>query len=142
MNKNSCFNEKGYTLIEVLVVIILLGIIASLGLVSVSSVIASSKDRTFVNNALSIVHAADLYLNDETMADKNSVTKITYEELYNLNYINEFHDPYTGKVLTPSSETYVEVTDGEISKVCLNGENHNLCTEVEKISINLIKLKN
>ena len=104
MKKISCFNEKGYSLVEVLAVIVILGFIASIGLLSISNVIAKSKDKTFVNNALTIVHAADLYLNDEKVADRNSLTKITYKDLYNLNYINEFHDPYTGKVLSPSDD--------------------------------------
>ena len=130
MKKTSYFNEKGYSLVEVLAVIVILGIIASIGLLSISNVIAKSKDKTFVNNALAIIHAADLYLHDEKVEDRNSLTKITYEDLYNLNYINEFHDPYTGKVLTPSEETYVEVTDGKILTVCLNGENRNLCTKM------------
>ncbi|TDL77347.1 type II secretion system protein [Rhodococcus qingshengii] len=134
-------NEKGYSLIEVLAVIVILGIIASIGLVAISKVIAVSKDKTFVNNALSVVHAADLYLNDEKMEDKNSVTKITYANLYNLNYINEFHDPYTGEVITPSEETYVDVTGGKISAVCLNGKNRNLCSEIDKISVDQIKMK-
>ncbi|SDM23396.1 type II secretion system protein [Bacillus sp. OK048] len=141
MKKLFHYNEKGYSLIEVLAVIVILGIIASIGLVSISNVIAVSKDKTFVNNALAVVHAADLYLNDEKKEDKNSVIKITYEDLYNLNYINKFHDPYTGNALTPSEDTYVEVTDGKILTVCLNGENRSLCTDIDKISVDLIKVK-
>jgi prepilin-type N-terminal cleavage/methylation domain-containing protein len=141
MKKISYFNEKGYSLVEVLAVIVILGFIASIGLLSISNVIAKSKDKTFVNNALSVVHAADLYLNDEKIEDKNSVKKITYAELYNLNYINEFHDPYTGEVLTPSETTYVDVTGGKIYRVCLDGENRNLCSEIDKLSVEHIKIK-
>ncbi|PAE42185.1 type II secretion system protein [Bacillus sp. 7884-1] len=141
MKKISCFNEKGYSLVEVLAVIVILGFIASIGLLSISNVIAKSKDKTFVNNALTIVQAADLYLNDEKVADRNSLTQITYKELYKLNFINEFHDPYTGKVLSPSEETYVQVTKGKITKVCLDGENRNLCSEIDKISVEHIKIK-
>ena len=36
--------------------------------------------------------------------------------------------------------TYVELTDGKITKVCLNGENRNLCSEIDKISVDLIKI--
>jgi prepilin-type N-terminal cleavage/methylation domain-containing protein len=141
MKKVSYFNQKGYSLVEVLAVIVILGFIASIGLLSISNVIAKSKDKTFVNNALTIVHAADLYLNNERMEDKNSVTKITYADLYNLNFINKFHDPYTGEVLTPSEKTYVEVADGKITKVFINGENRNLYSEIDKISVDLIKNK-
>jgi prepilin-type N-terminal cleavage/methylation domain-containing protein len=141
MKKISYFNQKGYSLVEVLAVIVILGFIASIGLLSISNVIAKSKDKTFVNNALSIIHAADLYLNDEKIEDKNSVKKITYAELYNLNYINEFHDPYTGEVLSPSETTYVGVNGGKISSVCLDGENRNLCSEIDKISVDQIKIK-
>ncbi|MEW9053311.1 MAG: type II secretion system protein [Neobacillus sp.] len=138
MKKLISSNEKGYTLVEILAVIVILGIIASVGLVSIDSVIASSKDKTFVNNAKAIIHAADLYLSDE-VADKNSVTKITYEELFNKNYINQFHDPYTGEVLSPSETTYVELTDGKISSVCLYGGIRNLCTAIDTVSVGMIK---
>jgi type IV pilus assembly protein PilA len=131
-------NEKGYSLVEVLAVIVILGIIASIGLVSFSYVIATSKDKTFVNNALSVVHAADLYLNDEKADDKNSVSKITYKELYDLNYLNKFSDPYTGNSLPPSLLTYVEVIDGEISSVCLEGDHRSLCAGIENISVDQI----
>jgi prepilin-type N-terminal cleavage/methylation domain-containing protein len=141
MKKISYFNDKGYSLVEVLAVIVILGFIASIGLLSISNVIAKSKDKTFVNNALTIIHAADIYLNDEKVADRNSLTQITYKDLYKLNFINEFHDPYTGKVLTPSEETYVEVANGKITKVFLNGENRNLYSEIEEISVDLIKNK-
>jgi prepilin-type N-terminal cleavage/methylation domain-containing protein len=80
MKKTSYLNEKGYSLVEVLAVIVILGFIASIGLLSISNIIAKSKDRTFVNNALTIIHAADLYLNDEVVADRNSLTQITYKE--------------------------------------------------------------
>jgi prepilin-type N-terminal cleavage/methylation domain-containing protein len=141
MKKISYFNEKGYSLVEVLAVIVILGFIASIGLLLISNVIAKSKDKTFVNNALTVVHAADLYLNDEKVADRNSLTQITYKDLYKLNFINEFHDPYTGNVLSPSDTTYVDVTKGKITKVCLDGENRNLCSEIDKISVEHIKIK-
>lgn len=126
---------------ELLAVIVILGIIASIGLVSINQVIASSKDKTFVNNALAIIHAAELALKDEELV-KNFILddKITYKVLHDFNYLNEFHDPYTGRILSASNATYVEVTDGKISSVCLNGENRNLCSEIDKISVNLIKL--
>lgn len=142
MKKISYFNQKGYSLVEVLAVIVILGFIASIGLLSISNVIAKSKDKTFVNNALTIIHAADLYLKNEKIEDKNSVKKITYAELYNLNYINEFHDPYTGEVLTPSETTYVDVSGGKISFVCLYGKNRNLCADIDNISVNHIELEN
>lgn len=139
MKKISYFNEKGYSLVEVLAVIVILGFIASIGLLSISNVIANSKDKTFVNNALAIVHASDLYLHDEKVVDRNSIKKITYEDLYNTNYINEFYDPYTGEVLSPSNETFVEVTDGKITKVFLNGDNRKLYSEVDKVSVDHIR---
>lgn len=141
MKKITSLNEKGYSLIEVLAVIVILGIIAVIGLLSISNVIASSKDKTFVNNALAIIHAADLYLRDEEVADRDSLIKITYADLYHLNYINEFSDPYTGEVLTPSDETYVEVDDGKITKVFLYGENRTLYSEIDEISVDLIQMK-
>ncbi|OLS41532.1 type II secretion system protein [Bacillus sp. MRMR6] len=141
MKKRMSWNQKGYTLVELLAVIVILGIIASVGLVSIDSVIANSKDKIFVNNAKAILHAAELYLNDE-VEDRNSIAKITYEELFNKNYINEFYDPYTGEVLSPSEITYVELIDGKISSVCLYGENRNLCTEIDNISVGLIKFNN
>jgi type IV pilus assembly protein PilA len=84
------------------------------------------------------VHAADLYLNYEKAVDKKSVSKIRYKELYDLNYLNEFSDPYTGNALPPSRLTYVEETDGEISRVCLDGDHRSLCAGIDHISVDQI----
>ncbi len=53
-------NEKGLTLIELLVVIVILGIIAAIAVVSIGNIIGNTKDKAKVTEAVQIINAAKL----------------------------------------------------------------------------------
>ncbi|MQR94845.1 type II secretion system protein [Fictibacillus phosphorivorans] len=53
-------NEKGLTLIELLVVIVILGIIAAIAVVSIGGIIGNTKDKAKVTEAVQIINAAKL----------------------------------------------------------------------------------
>jgi type IV pilus assembly protein PilA len=152
MNKLNSNNEKGFALVELLATLVILGIISSIALVSIVGFIGNSKDKTFINNAYSLRHAAYLYLNnDYVLKETTPPGIITYKDLYDRNYINEFEDPYTGRPLHPSEKTYVVVTNGKVTAVCLKGENRNLCSKsgmenaaipLEELSVDLITFNN
>lgn len=58
--KKNLKNEKGLTLIELLVVVVILGIIASIAVVSVGNIIGDTKDKAKVTEAVQIINAAKL----------------------------------------------------------------------------------
>ena len=58
MTRFSCVYRKAFTLVEILIVIIIVGIIAGFGIPNFSKSIGRSKARDAINN-LSIIHAAN-----------------------------------------------------------------------------------
>lgn len=97
-------NQKGFTLVELLAVIVILGIIAAIAVPSIGNIIQKSREDAVLADAQQFISAAELY------AVSNDVTagKLSYEEL----------DPFL-KISDESKwdkdEAYVDVTevDGE-----------------------------
>lgn len=58
--KKSLKNEKGLTLVELLVVVVILGIISSIAVVSIGNIIGETKDKAKVTEAVQIINAAKL----------------------------------------------------------------------------------
>ena len=50
-------NKKGFTLVELLAVIVILGILITIGTISVSSMISNSRKQTFVDSAKNFIEA-------------------------------------------------------------------------------------
>ncbi|MFB3160710.1 prepilin-type N-terminal cleavage/methylation domain-containing protein [Neobacillus sp. 179-J 1A1 HS] len=138
--------QKGYSLVELLAIIVILGIISSIGIVSMTKVIAVAKDQAFVGNAIILEEAAHLYLKDEEIQG-NPHLEITYNKLLELNYLDKIEDPYTGGFIPETDKTYIRVIGNKISDVCFYGNTHNLCTKdgveapipIDELSIDLIK---
>ncbi|MCM3692254.1 type II secretion system protein [Neobacillus niacini] len=139
-------NQKGYSLVELLAVIVILGIISSVGIISMTKVIAMTKDQAFVGNAITLKDAAHLYLKDEEIQG-NPYADITYDKLLQLNYLDKIKDPFTGGFIPEDNKTFIRITDKKISGVCFYGNTHNLCTKdgvkepipIDQLSVDLIK---
>lgn len=101
--------KKGFTLIEILGVVIILGIIAAIIYPTVNNVINDSKEKAYEDQKLQIVKAAKSYIVDNidelpevtcsgttpTLATGDSYPEITVSELISAGYIevDEVQDP-------------------------------------------------
>ncbi len=74
-------NNKGFTLMELLAVIVVLGIIAAIAIPSVLKVIGEMRDRAFIANAWNMKEAADFYIKEATTSGAGAKERITYFEL-------------------------------------------------------------
>ena len=122
-------NEKGYTLIELLAVVVILGIISAIAVVGIGQLINQSKERAFVSQALHLKEAANLLITSERVKNPDSIpSKVTYEMLLQEGFLEKIKDPFTGRIIEPANnETTVSAQNGRITEVCLHGEEYLLC---------------
>lgn len=120
-------NHKGFTLIEVLAVIVILGIISLIAVISVNNVVQRVKDQAFVGNALALVESAELYIRNEMISGSMLPEKVTYSMLADADFIEPIRDPDTKNLLQPSESTYAVVSGKLITAVCFIGEKRSLC---------------
>lgn len=88
-------NNKGVTLIELLAIIVIMGIIASIATISVSQIFTNTRKKAFVNVGDAMIESARLsYAKDESFWEDD---KATLQELVDGGYIaiGEY-DPWSG----------------------------------------------
>ncbi|MCC0645995.1 MULTISPECIES: prepilin-type N-terminal cleavage/methylation domain-containing protein [unclassified Clostridioides] len=76
--------RKGFTLVEMIVVVTILGVISSIALVKYSKVQESAKMNADYTNAANIVTAASMAIND----DENIAESLSVESLKEKGYLN------------------------------------------------------
>lgn len=96
-------NNKGITLLEVLLVIMVIMIIIALVFPSVSRAITKSKQAEFVTTVTLAFYAAENYIDDAEVAFEkpalNETKTITIEELAKAKKLNNVDDISSGKLL-------------------------------------------
>jgi type IV pilus assembly protein PilA len=97
MNKTS----KGFTLVEIMIVVVIIGLLAAMAIPAFQKVRQSSQDKTVLNNARQLSAAADQYFLE------NGVSTAAFSDLVG-------SDKYVKAVNTAAKETYpAAYTQGE-----------------------------
>lgn len=125
-------NNKGFTLIEILSVIIILGILLMISGVSVSKYIKNSQNKTYLSFEKNLKTAANNYMidciesNEEdcTIPEYGGSITLTYNELVNKGYSKIIKDPQSNGYC---DESYVIVKNQNSSGVKLDYEVCLLC---------------
>ena len=97
-------NKKGFTLVELLAVIVILGILALIIVPAISSYIVNTKDETYRSHETTMAEAAKSYTvecikgNKQcTLPSKGSSTEIYLNELIEQEYIDKIKNPTDNK---------------------------------------------
>ena len=129
-------NKKGFTLVELLVVIVILGVIMSIAIPSITSSIERSKDKQKAQVIKLIVSAGELYVDKH----KNSVTTsdgdITLGQLVSDGLITaqEMKDPFNEKSTlcgfvhydkTNNTVSWIDRSDSDPTVYCISLEQRN-----------------
>lgn len=116
--------RNGFSLVELLAVIILLGIIALIIVPSALKTLENSKKEAFHNSVIGLITSATNYMGENDFAEWTSGLTISYIQTNNL-FDAKSIDKFTGGTLynTNGTITVEKVTDGSY---CANGKKNSL----------------
>lgn len=97
--KRICTSEKGFTLVELMVVVAVIAILAAIAMPQFMSAADKAKDAKTKADIQTVTNAAQLY-----MIDKGDATVPTVEQLYKEGYLAE-------KIKTTNNKDYVITYD-------------------------------
>ena len=89
INQQKQKSKKGFTLVELIVVIAILGILAALVVPSVTGYIQKAQDATNQANAQMLYSAAQLYITDQDVAGKPVTAISVKDDLVGKGYIQK-----------------------------------------------------
>ena len=94
---------RGFTLVELLIVLLILGILIGLAVPRYLTALEKSKETTFCSNVRSIISAMETYrMNQGTMEYPEDVSVITTSAAY---FSQPPINPYTGEVMEAATST-------------------------------------
>lgn len=123
-------NKKGFTLMELLAVIIVLAIIALVSIPIVMNIIKESEKKSVENSANGYVTA----LNEEIVNSDFSTKKRINNGYYYSEYLKEKYDFEVGGY-TPTEDSWVHITNGEVSEYSLKFKKYVATKLNDKIEI-------
>lgn len=129
--------KSGFTLVELLGVIVVIAIIGGLVVISVNSIIQNGKKGLYKNYKSSLEGAARNYfidhINDLPSSDGDSSVKILYQDLVDGHYLDELKDPNGGSC----SDSFVKVVRKEDNGVNFDLEYKTclICKHKNKYSV-------
>ena len=76
MKNRSIRSNKGFTLVEIMIVVVIIGLLATMAIPAFQKVRASSQDKTVLNNARQLSAAADQYFLENGVSAVPSVNLV------------------------------------------------------------------
>lgn len=114
-------NRKGFTLIELIATIVIIGVIALIATVSISSIIKKSTNQAYKNIEETMKTAAQNY-----MLKGNDFDTVTAETLIKNGFMDSIIDPKTKKSCY-TKKSYVKVDKSKVGDTVNTDYDYNVC---------------
>ncbi|TCI45911.1 MULTISPECIES: prepilin-type N-terminal cleavage/methylation domain-containing protein [unclassified Exiguobacterium] len=119
-------DERGLTLVELLVVVVILGIIAAIAVVAIGGIIENSKKDAMVADAKQMVSAAKLHTASEPKSGElvflsTAASATSPTQGAGFDYISTLKDPFSDKEYTDAKVTITEASGKFSYAVTLKG---------------------
>ena len=125
-------NKNGYTLVELLGVIVLIAILSGLAVISVSYIIQRGKDNLYRTLESNLETAARNYAFDKINEDYryfSSIVELSYEDLKE--YLNDFKVPDGDDC----SQSYVKIEPKKPNNTSNISLDYNVCLKCDKYQL-------
>lgn len=108
--------NKAFTLVEIMVVVVIIGLLATIAVPAFNKVRATAREKAMVNNLRQIASAAQQYL-----VDNGSAASVSYNQLVTAGYLKAFtpaaDESYTGVSVQDVSGTQtISVSSASLGK--------------------------
>lgn len=116
-------NNKGFTLVETIAVIIILGVILSIAVPSITNVVKSTNKNRMISDAETFISEVKEYVESDTIGNTPSDNKYTLEDIKGKTKLSK--SPYGEEY---KKNSYVDITN---YSVCLTDGEYKATTETE-----------
>jgi prepilin-type N-terminal cleavage/methylation domain-containing protein len=132
-------NKKGFTLLEVLVIIVLLGVLSSVIIPSAFKVIQDSKNRSYRTLIDTIENNANLYISDhrddiETAISSTGSYDLTLDDLVDEGLLKApIINPKTDKAIPLTKKVTIKLDEDGVYQICY--EDNEACSSLENNAV-------
>ncbi|WP_214875300.1 prepilin-type N-terminal cleavage/methylation domain-containing protein [Exiguobacterium sp. CH10] len=109
-------DERGLTLVELLVVVVILGIIAAIAVVAIGGIIENSKKDAMVADAKQMVSAAKLYTASNPVSDSTTMKfkgTVDSGEADGTTYVDNLQDPFADNAEYKAASVVIKNVSGK-----------------------------
>ncbi|RKX33923.1 MAG: pilus assembly protein [Verrucomicrobia bacterium] len=112
---NKKTSKKGFTLVEIMIVVVIIGLLAAMAIPAFQKVRRTSQDKTILNNLRQLSAAAQQYFLEQGVTSASSA-----------NLVGTATDKYIKSVNTVRGETYPGTLNATDTQITADGVNYAL----------------
>jgi len=102
-------SKKGFTLVEIMIVVVIIGLLAAMAIPAFNKVREDSREKAIINNLRQVASAGQQYILDE---GKSSVDYADLEGVYFTTIASVAEEDYSGITVSEDGGKLVVKTDG------------------------------